>query len=89
MSGERTSVGESRSIAASWYVRDFPAPVGITASVSLPAERSTYDGLLSRPKVVEPEELAKRGTKIGHPNECTVGGGALPCRLRAVPVTRA
>jgi len=40
-------------------------------------------------RVVEPEELAKRGTKIGHPNECTGGGGALPCRLRAVPVTRA
>ena len=89
ISGERTSVGEGRSIAASWYVSDLPAPVGITASVSTPVERGTYDGLLPRPEVVEAEELAKRGTKIGHPNECTGGGGALPCRLRAVPVTRA
>ena len=37
ISGERTSVGSGRSIAASWYVSDFPDPVGISASVSRPS----------------------------------------------------
>ncbi len=37
ISGERTSVGSGRSIAASWYVSDLPDPVGMSASVSRPA----------------------------------------------------
>ena len=37
MSGESTSVGSGRSIAASWYVSDLPEPVGISASVSRPS----------------------------------------------------
>ncbi len=37
MSGDRTTVGRGRSIAASWYGSDFPEPVGISASVSRPA----------------------------------------------------
>ena len=71
ISGERTSVGEGRSIAASWYVSDLPAPVGMTASVSTPVERGADDRLLSGPEAVEAEELPERGAEIGHPNECT------------------
>ena len=69
-------MGEGRSIAASWYVSDLPAPVGMTASVSTPVERGADHGLLSRPEVVEAEELPERRAKIGHPNECTGRVGA-------------
>ena len=60
MSGESTSVGSGRSIAASWYVSDFPEPVGMSASVSRPGDRSAHDVLLPRPEGVEAEEVAQR-----------------------------
>ena len=80
ISGERTSVGEGRSIAASWYVSDFPAPVGITRERVHAGERGADDGLLPAAEPVEAVELAQRGAEVdlGHPNECTARVGTRP-----------
>ena len=72
-------MGVGRSIAASWYVSDLPAPVGITASVSRPASAARTTSSCPRPEVVEAVLLPQRGAEIlaRHPNECTVGVGTL------------
>ena len=47
ISGETTSVGEERSIAASWYGSDLPEPVGISAERVPSGHGPAHDVLLS------------------------------------------
>ena len=42
------------------------------------------DELLTRPKVVEAEEILQRMAELRHPNKCTRAVGAHLCRLRAI-----
>ena len=69
MSGDSTSVGSGRSIAASWYVRDLPDPVGMSASVSRPSIGGAHDVLLAGTERLEAEELAEWGGEVRQAGE--------------------
>ena len=83
ISGERTSVGSGRSIAASWYVSDLPEPGRHERERVAAGNRRAHDVLLPGSEGVEAEEVAQRGEEIGQAGEYRSAPRAALCRLRA------
>ena len=69
ISGERTSVGSGRSIAASWYVSDLPEPVGMSASVSRPAIAARTTSSCPGRKASKPKRSRSGVSEIGQAGE--------------------
>ena len=86
ISGERTTVGRGRSIAASWYGSDLPDPVGIKASVSRPARALRTTSSWPGRNAVEPEEARECRGEVVPLHRASVGRRVGLLRPRIVTI---